>query len=83
MAEQQAEQDAVVAVEARLALGLGVVAPLRGEEPGNTAKQGATEQGGGTDQDGQQTQYTAQRMTLEEDLAEPGAQGRRPVGAGV
>ena len=81
VAYQQAQQDTVVAVQTRLAFGLGIVAPLRGEEPGNTAEQGATKQGGGTDQNGQQAQHAAQRMTLQENLAETVAQGRRPIRA--
>ncbi|MNJ70877.1 hypothetical protein D3C77_673660 [compost metagenome] len=54
---------------------------MRGEQPGNTAEQGAAQQGGCSEQNGQQTQQAAQRITLEKDLAEAVEQGFGPVGA--
>ena len=77
-AQQQAEQHAVVAEQPGLAIGLGIAATLRGEQPGDTAQQRTAEQGGRGEQNGQQAQQTAQRITLEEDLAEAVEQGCRP-----
>ncbi|MOA35758.1 hypothetical protein D3C78_1572340 [compost metagenome] len=81
-AQQQAQQDAIVAEQPGLPVGLGVTASLGREQPGHPAQQRTAEQGGRSEQDRQQAQQAAQRMALEEDLAEAVEQGGGPVGAG-
>ncbi|MNC61127.1 hypothetical protein D3C75_1110520 [compost metagenome] len=83
IAEQQADQHAVVAVQASLAVGAVVAAALGGEQPGKGTEQGTADQIGGSQGDGQQAQQAAQRIALQQDLAEAVEQGRGPVGARV
>lgn len=80
-AQQEAEQDAVVAEESGLAISLGVAATLRSEQAGHATQEGAAEQRRSAKQDGQQAQQAAQRMALEENLTETVEQGSGPVGA--
>ncbi|MCY1357071.1 hypothetical protein D9M69_435480 [compost metagenome] len=80
-AQQQSEQHAVVAEQPGLTISLGIVSALRGEQPGDTTEQGAAEQGGRREQNGQDAQQAAQRIALEKDLAEAVEQGFGPVGA--
>ncbi|MNG15196.1 hypothetical protein D3C84_990070 [compost metagenome] len=80
-AQQQAEQNTVVTEQPGLAIGLGIAATLGGEQSGDAAQQRTAEQGGRGEKNRQQAQQTAQRVTLEEDLAEAVEQGCGPVGA--
>ena len=82
LADQQAQQYAVVAIQPGLALGLGIPPALGREQPRDTSQQGTAEQRRGADQDRQQAQQAAQRVALQEDLAEAVEQGFGPVGAG-
>ncbi|MNH23658.1 hypothetical protein D3C72_1892250 [compost metagenome] len=54
VAKQQADQHAVVAVQASLAISAVVATALGREQPGKSAQQGATDQVGGGQGDGQQ-----------------------------
>ncbi len=80
-AQQQAEQHAVVAEQSGLAISLGVVAPLCGEQTGDGTEQRTGEQHRRGQQDRQQAQQAAQRMALEEYLTETVEQSLGPVGA--
>ncbi|MCY1175411.1 hypothetical protein D9M71_790190 [compost metagenome] len=80
-AQQQADQYAVVAVQAGLPVAAVVAAALGGEQPGQGTEQRATEQVGGGEENRQQTEQAAQRVALEHYLAEAVEQSSCPIGA--
>ncbi|MNP32672.1 hypothetical protein D3C76_1258690 [compost metagenome] len=69
-ADQDADQHAVVAVQPGLAVGTVVAACLGGEQAGQGAEQGTTDQAGGGQQDGQQAAQAAQGVAQQQHLAE-------------
>lgn len=78
-AEQQTEQDAVVAVQADGDVGFRVAAALRHPRRGQAAEQGAGQQVRGADQDGECHQQAAAGVLLQEDLGEAAEQGAQAV----
>nr|GFD52918.1 hypothetical protein [Tanacetum cinerariifolium] len=68
--DQQAQQYAVVAVDAGLAFGFGVAATLCRQQTGHRAEQCAAEGGGRADQDRQQAKQTAHGIALQQHLTE-------------
>src|SRR5690606_30351767 len=62
-ADQDADQHAVVAVQASLTVGAVVAAALGGEQAGQGAEQGTADQRGGGQQQRQQAAQAAQRVT--------------------
>ena len=66
-----------------MAVAAGVATALGSEQPGQRSQQGAADQVGGRQQDGQQAEQAAQRVALQQYLAEAVEQGRGPVGARV